>query len=84
MSVCHCSRPLSLRFADLKRARDEINLKLHLASLEVKDEWGDLEGKWQSFSERAEVHRSADGVGAALGSLGEELKQAYQRIRKAL
>ena len=70
--------------ADLKRARDEINLKLHLASLEVKDEWGDLEGKWQSFSERAEVHRSADGVGAALGSLGEELKQAYQRIRKAL
>lgn len=70
--------------ADLKRARDEINLKLHLASLEVKDEWGDLEGKWQSFSERAEVHRSADGVSAALGSLGEELKQAYQRIRKAL
>ena len=70
--------------ADLKRARDEIKLKLHLASLDVKEEWGELEGKWQSFSERAEMHRSADGVGAALGSLGEELKQAYQRIRKAL
>jgi hypothetical protein len=70
--------------ADLERIRDEIRLKLHLASMDAKDEWHDLEGKWQSFSERAEMHKTAEGLGAALGDVGEELKQAYRRLRKAI
>lgn len=70
--------------AELQRARDEIKLKLHLASMEVKEEFDGLEQKWQAFSERAEMNKSADGLGTALSSLGEELKRAYQRIRKAL
>jgi hypothetical protein len=69
---------------DLKKARDEILLKLHLASMEVKDEWREVEGKWQSFTERAEVHRSADGLSDAMVKLGDELKVAFQRIRKAI
>lgn len=69
---------------DLKKARDEIKLKLHLASMDAKEEWTDLEQKWDEFSTRADMNRSAEGVGDALDQLGGELKQAYQRFRNAL
>lgn len=69
---------------DLKKARDEIKLKLHLASMDAKDEWEDLEQKWDEFSTRADMNRSAEGVGDALDQLGGELKQAYLRFRNAL
>ena len=73
-----------LLLEDIKRARDEIKLRMHLASMEVKDEWNDLEGKWKDFSDRAEMEQSAEGLGSAFSQLGDELKQAYVRIRNAL
>lgn len=69
---------------DLKKARDDIKLQLHLASMDARDEWVGLERKWEHFSARAEVDKSAEGVGGALDSLGEELKQAYVRFRNAI
>ena len=69
---------------DLKQARDEIKLKLHLASMDARDEWDDLEQKWAEFSAKADVSRSAEGVSGALDNLGEDLKQAYVRFRNAL
>lgn len=75
-------------FEDLKKEleqhRDEIKLKLHLASMEMKDEWSGLEGKWDDFSRRAGLAESSNAVSGALGGLGEELKSAYQRFKKAL
>jgi len=69
---------------DLKKARDEIHLKLHLASMEAKDEWDELERKWQDFSTRAEVDKTSEGLGGAFDNLGQELKQAYTRFAGAL
>lgn len=69
---------------DLKRARDEIRLKIHLGSKEVQDEWSELEQRWNSFESRAEFDKSAKDVGDALKILGSELKDAYTRIRRAL
>lgn len=69
---------------DLKKARDEIQLQMHLASMEAKDEWDELEGKWEKFTSRAEMEKSYEGVSDALSGLGEELKQAYVRFRNAL
>ena len=69
---------------DLKRARDEIQLRMHLASMEVKEEWNDLEGKWDDFSARADMGSTAEGLGSAFTQLGSELKQGYARIRDAL
>lgn len=71
-------------FDDLKKARDEIKLQLHLASMEAKEEWEDLENKWQAFSSRADMDKSYEGVSDALSGLGDELKQAYLRFRNAL
>jgi hypothetical protein len=69
---------------DLKRIRDEIKLKIHLGSMEAQDEWADLEKRWKTFSEKAELDRTAGDIGGSVKQLGSDLKSAYQRIRKAL
>jgi hypothetical protein len=69
---------------DLKQMRDELNLKMHLASLEMKEEWEELEEKMESFSSRAGLETSRESVGEALGLLGGELKQGYKRLIAAL
>lgn len=69
---------------DLKQLRDEIRLKLHLASKDLQDEWDELEDKWNRFEAEANLSQSAEDIGEALSKLGEELTNAYKRIRDAL
>ena len=69
---------------DLRQKRDELRVQIHLASREIKDEWEELEEKSRQFLSNAEIARTGEGVGDALGELGEELKKGYQRIRKAI
>lgn len=73
----------------LSQQRDEIKLKIHLAKMEVQDEWEKTEKKWDHFrSKSAEIGSAskdaARDVGAALRLLGEELGHAYAKIRKHL
>lgn len=70
--------------ADLKQKRDELRLKIHLASKEAQDEWEELEEKMEKFSSRAKLDETGEGIGDALGKVGEELKLGYQRIRNAI
>jgi len=70
--------------ADLKQKRDELRLQMHLASKEAQDEWEELEEKMQEFSSRAELGRTTEGLGDALGKLGQELKLGYKRLRNAI
>lgn len=73
----------------LKVQRDEINLKLHLASMEVKDEYDEAEKKWQhvksSSAQFADKTKEAteDAIEAAK-VIAEELKETYKRISKRL
>ena len=69
---------------DLKRVRDELKLKIHLGSKEAQDEWADLEKRWQTFRQKAELDRTGGEVGGTMKQLGSDLKAAYERIRKAL
>lgn len=68
----------------LKQKRDELRVQMHLASKEAKVEWEDLETKMKKFSEKAELHRSGEAVGDAMTRLGHELKEGYERLRRAL
>ena len=70
--------------ADLKQKRDELRVQIHLASKEAQDEWEELEDKMQDFMSRADLARTGEGIGGALGNLGNELKLGYQRIRDAI
>ena len=76
---------------DLKKSRDELRVQVHLASMEVQEEWQDLEKKMADFSGKAKQFSSDAGLketgadlGSALGQVGHELKAGYDRIRAAL
>lgn len=69
---------------ELKTLRDEVQLKIHLGSKEAKQEWEQLEAKWNDFSSQAGIEKSAQGISSALDLLRKELNQGYERIKKAL
>ncbi len=70
--------------AELKQKRDELRVKMHLASKDAQVEWEELEKKMQEFSSRAELDKTGENISDALGKIGEELKLGYKRIRAAI
>jgi len=68
----------------IKQKRDELKVQIHLGTKEVQDEWEELEGKMSDFAATAKLGETGEGVGKALGQVGLELKQGYDRIRDAI
>lgn len=73
----------------LKTERDEINLKLHLATLEVKQEFEEAEPKLNQLKIKGaeiidESVEVSEDMLAKAKIVGEELKETYQRIAKRL
>lgn len=72
-----------------KQQRDELEVQLHLAKAEAKDEWARLETQWEDIkpkleAAREEVGKTAVSVGDALNQAIEELKKGYERLRSRL
>jgi len=73
----------------LSAVRDEANLKLHLASMEAKEEFSQAEETWTQVKQKAgeiaddSVETTDEFIGAAK-VVGEELMDAYQRIAKRI
>ena len=85
--MTHESTTLTTVIDDLKRSRDELRVRLHLAKADVKDEWERLEQKWREVERKAnEVGRegqaTASEVAAALRLAAEELRKGYARMRQ--
>ncbi len=75
--------------ADLTQQRDEINVKLHLAKAEIRDEWDKLETKFEEVKDKMstvseEAGKTAESVTAAAGLLTDEIREGYERIKNAL
>ena len=75
--------------AKLKTERDEIHLKLHLASMDVKQEFDEAEKKLAELKEHGaelldDSIEASDELKAKVDIIAEELKEAYQRISKRL
>ncbi len=73
----------------LATERDELKVKAHLLSRELAEEWVDVEKKWDNFQLRASKVAEAGKEGAtevyeASKLLGNEIGEAYRRIRKSL
>ncbi|MBT3142088.1 hypothetical protein DS909_13040 [Phaeobacter gallaeciensis] len=74
---------------DLKTTRDELKLKAHLFEMDMKNEWADLEKKWDGLDLNLDdasdaAKESAGNVGAAASLLIEELGKGYKKIKAAL
>lgn len=73
----------------LQTERDEISLKLHLASMEAKEEFEEAEKEWHRLKTKAAeiADDSADASEDFIAKakiVGEELKDTYYRIGKRL
>jgi len=74
---------------ELKTERDDLKVQLHLLSLDAKEEWNELENKYEKFKAKASVVAdvagdSAEEVGEALKLVGDELREGYKRIRRSM
>ena len=80
---------LEQMMAQLQQERDELRVRAHLLKAELRQEWDEVERKWQQIEPklarlRDGARESAGEIGAAASQLGEEIANAYRRIRKAL
>lgn len=70
----------------IKTQRDEVNLQLHLAKEDIKDELDELEKSWnQLVAKMAEIGKEADNVGRDIlesaKELGHHIKEGYDKIK---
>lgn len=75
--------------ARLRQERDELRVRAHLLHAELREEWDNVEHKWEKLEPKLERFRdsareSAGDVGAAVSQLGEEIAHAYRRMRDTL
>jgi hypothetical protein len=73
----------------LQIERDEINLKLHLATMEAKQEFEEAETLWHRLKTKAadiadDSVETTDEFMAKAKIIAEELKDTYYRIGKRL
>ncbi len=71
---------------DLKALADHVRLKVHLAGMDLKDEWSKLEPRLKAFERK--VEDSADEVVTSmeqeLRTLGQDLKAGLETLRSRL
>jgi len=73
----------------LEQMRDEIQLKIHLGAADVRDEWTEVEKKFQHLRGRAErvgeaAEDAAESVGEALELAAKEVRQGFEKIKNLL
>jgi hypothetical protein len=78
MKLEHSKERMQERLGELKTLGDEIRVDLHLASMELRDEWKKLESRLPD--ERA-ITRLKDATKGALDTLVAELRAFRERLR---
>lgn len=73
----------------LKTERDELKLKIHLGSMEVRKEFEDSEEKWRHVMDKAsdmtnKGKATSEELLSKVKVVGEELQETYKRISKRL
>lgn len=73
----------------LRQQRDELHVKVHLAGMEVRDEWEALEKKWERLKAKSKQIQEVAGDSAheihhAALELGQEIKKGYQSLKDNL
>jgi tetrahydromethanopterin S-methyltransferase subunit G len=67
---------------DLRRAADEIKVKLHLAGMDAKDAWEEIQPRLADFERRFDS--KAGEVGEELKALGNDIKKRLQNIKSKI
>jgi len=65
--------------SELEEIRDELKLQLHLAGMELKTRYEDLQNRLELFEERVRQRHPENDLKDAFG----DLKKAFQKLREA-
>jgi restriction endonuclease S subunit len=73
----------------LQTQRDDLLLQVHLAGMDLKEEWEQSEYIWEQFKEKlAEIRDESKEITSELADkilvIGDELGNAYRRIVESL
>ena len=68
---------------DVKKLRDELKVKVHLASMDVKDTWKKLEPRVEELQKQARDagKKAADDVKASAAKLRESFESLKKKIQ---
>jgi hypothetical protein len=69
-------------FQSIAQLRDEIRLKVHLAGLDAKEKWQELEEQVQNLEHR--VSSEGGSIVGATAVLARDLKQSLEHFRERL
>ena len=89
MNIEQITERLEKVLKELKTDRDNLKVKLHLLNMDAKEEWNELENKYENFKAKASIVAEAteDSTGEvveALKLVGEELHEGYKRIKRSM
>jgi uncharacterized protein YjbJ (UPF0337 family) len=73
---------LDKALSDLRTLRDELKVKVNLASKDVKDTWGKLEPRLRDLEHRAES--AADKTVHELKDTAQDLRSRFKKLRDEL
>lgn len=70
----------------IKQQRDEVNLQLHLAKEDIKDDLDELEDKWNQLVDKmSDIGKEAETAGRDIldsaKELGHQIKEGYERVK---
>lgn len=76
-------------YESLAQLRDEVRVKAHLLKAELRDQFHDLEHRWEALERdtrpiRDAVGSSAKELGASTRTVLDSLVQGYRRIRESI
>lgn len=63
----------------LRRDREQLMVQLNLGKMELRDEWHDVEKKWQAFEDK--VDDVNDDAKQSLHQVGQEIAETYRKLR---
>jgi len=80
---------LQKEFDLLRQTRDELRVQLYLGAVEAEDAWDRVEGSWYQLESRVKrifeaAHDATEDVEEATRLLFEEVKEGYDRVKRAL
>lgn len=83
------TQALKRELQELQQMRDELRVQIHLAALEARDDWNELERKWNRIEDelgrlREQAKEPLANISEAGRGLMEDVKRGYTRIKGVL
>lgn len=65
----------------LRRDREQLMVQLNLGKMELRDEWQEVEKKWQAFEHK--VDEANDDAKQSLHQVGQEIAETYRKLKNS-